>query len=695
MLAQAIESVASNWSGGKVGTGTLARGHSDVTPLATLPADVTDPCFGTGNPGCADPSSPDFVQRRTHTLPNGAVIWDVAGNVGERVAWTAPGSTPFTGTFAGKLSGVLKAAIGPSGTYSVPGSWDVAQLSETYVYLDTGSFAVVDGKNFWPGKIWVRAGAVLFVRGSNYQADLAIEANGALINWGSNIYGSAKEFSSKTLVDGSVQTSVIKEQSTANCGGVCPVAVTTYLTDPGLGRGLGWVHVYSGGGDLLRGGHFGYGPMAGVFGAMTSINSKYAGFRCVREICELDADCNDGDPCSTDTCATGACKHANNTKPCQDGNACTVNDTCSSGVCTAGTTKSCNDFELCTNDSCNTATGCINAIKTCNDSKVCTADSCDPKTGACVFTPIDLQAGACAPVANADPKWCGDTSIPSDLGSMKKQVFSGTGVDQSFVVPAGVTQIRVKLWGAGGGSYTGDLTHGRGGGGGFSYAELPVTAGETLTVVVGKPGGSAFLTWTNGLTIYGGAGYGGLYSGDGAGRSALRRGTSELVTAGAGGGAGGCDGLSGNGGGGGWPGGNGTDTPPNDTTYGLSGTGATAQCGGKGGDLKGYALTCPTQQGAGSGGFALTGGSTIKSAAGQGGGGGGWFGGGSGGGDGGGCTGGGGGGGSCWADPAQGCVISAVNWNAAAATDAHYRAGVAAGGSAGGKGADGAVVVFW
>ena len=39
-IAQNIENVATNWSGGAVGTGGIPRGHSDGTP--TWPVAVTD-----------------------------------------------------------------------------------------------------------------------------------------------------------------------------------------------------------------------------------------------------------------------------------------------------------------------------------------------------------------------------------------------------------------------------------------------------------------------------------------------------------------------------------------------------------------------------------------------------------------------------------------------------------------------------
>ncbi len=83
-IARNIESVASNWSGGSVGSGFLNRGHSDNKPNASLVAspDDNNSCEGTEN-SCNKTVWHD--QRRTHVLTNGKIIWDFGGNVGEVV----------------------------------------------------------------------------------------------------------------------------------------------------------------------------------------------------------------------------------------------------------------------------------------------------------------------------------------------------------------------------------------------------------------------------------------------------------------------------------------------------------------------------------------------------------------------------------------------------------------------------------
>jgi len=89
-IAQNVLSVASNWDNGAgvhtVGTGFIYSGHNDGTPNNALApsADDTNGYYGTGN---VSPSN----QRRTLTLTNGQVIWDMAGNIYEFTSGTIAG----------------------------------------------------------------------------------------------------------------------------------------------------------------------------------------------------------------------------------------------------------------------------------------------------------------------------------------------------------------------------------------------------------------------------------------------------------------------------------------------------------------------------------------------------------------------------------------------------------------------------
>ena len=84
-IARNIEFVKSNWATGSVGNaGGLSTGHSDSSPAVYLAAngDDNNACHQTGQT-CN--SSTWDSQRRTHTLSNGEVVWDLAGNVAEWV----------------------------------------------------------------------------------------------------------------------------------------------------------------------------------------------------------------------------------------------------------------------------------------------------------------------------------------------------------------------------------------------------------------------------------------------------------------------------------------------------------------------------------------------------------------------------------------------------------------------------------
>ena len=84
-IAQNVMSVGSNWSGGSVGSGSMFRGHTDNAPANSLAATSSD---SDGYNGTGQTSG---EQRRTLTLTNGEVIWDLAGNVWEWTSGTTEG----------------------------------------------------------------------------------------------------------------------------------------------------------------------------------------------------------------------------------------------------------------------------------------------------------------------------------------------------------------------------------------------------------------------------------------------------------------------------------------------------------------------------------------------------------------------------------------------------------------------------
>lgn len=92
-IAQNVLSVASNWNGGVVGSGYIYSGHNDSAPNNALAADSSD-----AN-GYAGETNTGGNQRRTLTLSNGEIIWDLAGNVYEWTSGTSTTGQPgITGT---------------------------------------------------------------------------------------------------------------------------------------------------------------------------------------------------------------------------------------------------------------------------------------------------------------------------------------------------------------------------------------------------------------------------------------------------------------------------------------------------------------------------------------------------------------------------------------------------------------------
>lgn len=98
-ISQNVLSVASNWSGGVVGDGYIYSGHNDASPAITLADDSngTDGYSGTNNYQGDTSTSWSIIgdsQRRTLTLTNGNVIWDLAGNTSEWTSGSAIGGQP-------------------------------------------------------------------------------------------------------------------------------------------------------------------------------------------------------------------------------------------------------------------------------------------------------------------------------------------------------------------------------------------------------------------------------------------------------------------------------------------------------------------------------------------------------------------------------------------------------------------------
>lgn len=104
-LVSNLANVGSNWSSSSVGSGNLYSGHNDSDPnmlcaassdpsLAYVEGDCTAIAAGSGE-------NSESTQRRTSTLSNGEVIWDMGGNAAEWVQayyYAAERANPATNT---------------------------------------------------------------------------------------------------------------------------------------------------------------------------------------------------------------------------------------------------------------------------------------------------------------------------------------------------------------------------------------------------------------------------------------------------------------------------------------------------------------------------------------------------------------------------------------------------------------------
>lgn len=139
-IAQNVLSVASNWSGGAVGSGFIFNGYVSPNPdvnfeeIVALPADANDAngLFGMTSTG----STVGGNSRRTLTLTNGEVIWDLSGNVAEwtqgQISGGQPGLTTDTDEYPTKQWNDPDLQLNGLPVSSVPSSTEISGITWNY-----------------------------------------------------------------------------------------------------------------------------------------------------------------------------------------------------------------------------------------------------------------------------------------------------------------------------------------------------------------------------------------------------------------------------------------------------------------------------------------------------------------------------------------------------------------------------------
>jgi len=139
-VAANVLSVPSNWSGNAVGSGYIYSGHNDNSPANSLAASTND------SDGYNGETNTGGNQRRTLTLTNGQVVWDLAGNVNEWTNETIAGGQPGTPGFDWRnwntltTQGALSPSSFPIYASSLASGWTSSQgIGQLYSASDDGS----------------------------------------------------------------------------------------------------------------------------------------------------------------------------------------------------------------------------------------------------------------------------------------------------------------------------------------------------------------------------------------------------------------------------------------------------------------------------------------------------------------------------------------------------------------------------
>jgi formylglycine-generating enzyme required for sulfatase activity len=201
-IAKNAENIATNWNSSVVGTGFMYLGHNDNNPANSLAADTNDSngYYGT-NDGVSSPGDNSYSnfpsndarayqgQKRTLTLSNGEVIWDLAGNVWEWVndsmpiassyhggdqAWMSYSSDDGTGKIASLVPALMTPSSGWNANNGMGRYYDGTSLAGAYN-------SISQAPDFCTGHCSPTA---VFLRGGGWGTGASVGAFALILNHG-------------------------------------------------------------------------------------------------------------------------------------------------------------------------------------------------------------------------------------------------------------------------------------------------------------------------------------------------------------------------------------------------------------------------------------------------------------------------------------------------------------------------------
>jgi hypothetical protein len=116
----------SNWTSGTVGTGGMYLGNANnASEYPADPSDANGYSNGTGGTMANQTITNTGDERRTYTLSNGSIVWDMSGNVWEEVQRSS------------KNIGDNTATITPATCSNGTAGWEWCQWNSTVPYVTT------------------------------------------------------------------------------------------------------------------------------------------------------------------------------------------------------------------------------------------------------------------------------------------------------------------------------------------------------------------------------------------------------------------------------------------------------------------------------------------------------------------------------------------------------------------------------